>query len=157
MDLHEAVTSGPNFTALHAGDWADMGRYEFPHPLLPRPVKGKLFLKEPLGLTGMELSLNKLPPGKGVPFLHKHRQNEELYLFVKGRGQFQVDGAVIDVREGTCVRVSPGGARTWRNNSTEDLYYVVIQAREGSLSQWTLQDGVPLPDKVEWPAEVAAQ
>ena len=114
---------------------------------------GKVFLKELLGLTGMEISFGVLPAHKSVPFLHKHRENEEVYLFLKGRGQMLIDGEVLDVEEGTAVRVSPDGARSWRNTSSEDLFYVVIQAKEGSLTAWTLSDGVDVPGKVEWPEE----
>lgn len=46
--------------------------------------------------------------------------------FIKGSGRFQVDGDVIDVREGTVIRVAPEGTRAWRNNSSEDLYYIVL-------------------------------
>ena len=41
-------------------------------------VPGKLFLNPILGLTGMEVSVNCLPAGAGVPFYHKHHSNEEL-------------------------------------------------------------------------------
>lgn len=93
----------------------------------------------------------KLPAGHAVPFTHWHRQNEELYLFAKGTGQFQVDGTVIPVREGTAIRVSSEGARAWRNNSTEDLYYVVVQAPAESLERRTIDDGELVSDTVHWP------
>ena len=36
-------------------------------------------LHEALGLTGAEVSINQLPAGAGVPFVHAHKQNEEIY------------------------------------------------------------------------------
>ena len=36
-------------------------------------------LKEALGLSGCELSINELPANASVPFVHSHKQNEELY------------------------------------------------------------------------------
>jgi len=141
---------GDNFTVAHIGKWADLDRYAFQHPKLPKPYPGKLFLKKELKLTGMEVSLNKLPPGTQMPFYHKHQENEELYLFIKGKGQFQIDGEVVDVHEGTAIRVAPEGVRTWRNNSSEDLYFVVVQAKAQSLSGQDISDGIGVEGRVEW-------
>jgi uncharacterized cupin superfamily protein len=140
---------GHNYSAFHAGEWKNLIQYAFNHPLIGK-VRGKLFLKEPLKLTGMEVSFGVLPPGRGTPFLHSHRQNEELYVFVHGKGQLLVDGEVLDAQEGTVVRIAPDGARAWRNNSTEDLHYIVIQAKAGSLDKGTITDGVELPGSPVW-------
>ena len=142
---------GDNFTAAHIGKWADLDKYAFKHPKLPRAYPGKLFLKKELKLTGMEVSLNKLPPGTQMPFYHKHQENEELYLFIKGTGQFQIDSQIVDVREGSVIRVGCNGVRIWRNNSSEDLYFVVIQAKAQSLSGEDISDGIGVEGPVEWP------
>lgn len=110
-------------------------------------LDGKLFLGKSLEFTGMEVSLNRFAPGQAVPFLHDHREHEEMYLFLKGQGQFRVDNEVFDVHPGTVVRVAPGGQRGWRNNGSEDLYCVVIQANRGSL---TGQDGIRLEGDLNW-------
>ena len=115
-------------------------------------VPGKLFLNPILGLTGMEVSVNCLPAGAAVPFYHKHHLHEELYLFLKGRGQFQVDEKTIEIREGTVLRVSPDGERTWRNNAEEDLFYNVIQAMAFSISTEGTEDGYSVQRQVDWPA-----
>ena len=62
-----------------------------------------------------------------------------------------MDGETLDVREGTVLRVSPEGARTWRNNSTEDLVYMCIQAKAGSVANSGIDDGMGVPDPVRWP------
>ena len=103
-------------------------------------VPGKLFLGKELGLTGCEVSLTRLPAGSGIPFVHAHRQNEEVYIVLRGEGTFYVDGREIPIREGSAIRVSPAGERSYRAGR-EDLYVMCIQAREGSLSQATLEDG----------------
>ena len=115
-------------------------------------VPGKLFLNPILGLTGMEVSVNCLPAGAAVPFYHKHHLHEELYLFLKGRGQFQVDEKTIEIREGTVLRVSPDGERTWRNNAEEDLFYIVIQATAFSIATEGTGDGYSVQRQVDWPA-----
>ncbi len=92
-----------------------------------------------------------MTPGAGMPFYHKHTLNEEAYIFLKGKGQMQVDGEIIDVSEGSIVRIAPNGERTWRNNSNEPLIFIVIQMQENSLTQHTLDDGVVIEKEVSWP------
>ena len=152
MNSAEPLTQqGRNFSAAQTGPAHELSRYSFKHPRLSRPARGKVFLKDLLGLTGMEVSLNRLPAGKGMPFLHVHRQNEELYVFTGGRGQFQVDGEIIPIEPGTVIRVSPGGERAWKNNSTEDLYFLCIQARAGSMTDSTIEDGLAIEKPLTWP------
>ena len=149
MSANLELKHGQNFSAAQAGPWQTMGQHAFSHPVMGK-VPGKLFLKEPLQLTGLEVSLGVIPPGRGTPFLHAHRQNEELYLFVRGRGQMLVDGEIVEVSEGTAVRVAPAGARAWRNIGTEDLHYIVIQARANTLEQGTTTDGYPIDGTPAW-------
>lgn len=35
-------------------------------------------LHDKLSLTGAEVSINNLPAGTGVPFVHSHKNNEEI-------------------------------------------------------------------------------
>ena len=151
MNTKLQVECGDNYSAAHAGTWADMKQHIFEHARLGA-VPGKLFLRQPLALTGMEVSLGSIPPGKGMPFLHRHRENEELYIFVSGEGQMVVDGKVFPVREGTVVRVAPAGARSWRNTADKDLCYIVVQAKAGSHADQggTVTDGEPAPGKPNW-------
>ena len=37
-------------------------------------------LHDKIGLTGAEISVNLLPAGACVPFVHAHKQNEEIYI-----------------------------------------------------------------------------
>lgn len=39
-----------------------------------------------LGLSGCEIGVNRMPKGVGVPFQHKHQQNEEVYIVLEGQG-----------------------------------------------------------------------
>ncbi|HEY9715304.1 MAG TPA: cupin domain-containing protein [Chroococcales cyanobacterium] len=143
--------SGTNFTCSQFGKFSQLTDFWIQHPRMQRKAQGKVFLKDYLNLTGMQVSLNKLPAGRAVPFAHRHRENEELYIFIGGKGQMQIDGEIIEITEGTCIRVSPNGSRTWRNNSSEDLYYVVVQAKDHSLSIDTFDDGLPDENPVVWP------
>lgn len=146
---------GANFSSVELGDLADLGRYTFQPPGMDFVAVGKAFLNEPLGLTSAEISVNRMPPGGAIPFLHAHRENEEIYLFLSGRGRFQVDGREFPVREGSVVRVAPAGERCWRNDGDADLVFVVIQARAGSFPAGPagIGDGVGVQKPVKWSGE----
>jgi mannose-6-phosphate isomerase-like protein (cupin superfamily) len=145
------ANNGKNYAVEHLGALKDLGQYSFTHPMLPNAVPGKKFVKDSLVLSGMEISFNMAPPRAGIPFYHKHHSNEELYLFLSGRGEMQVDGETIAVSEGSAVRVSPNGKRAWRNTGEGPMAFVVIQARAGTLAQGDISDGEVVPGDVVWP------
>lgn len=142
--------SGEHFAVVDLGVFSDLEQFTFEAPEAHIKLDGKLFLKDLLNLSGAEISINKLSPGRSLPFYHKHRLNEEIYLFISGNGEFQVDDSVFPVREGTVVRVDRDGERCWRNLSAEDLYYIVIQVRAASYTESTIQDGVGVNKSVTW-------
>lgn len=99
---------------------------------------GKIFLHDLLGLTGCEISVNVMPANVKLPFNHKHKQNEEVYIFLKGEGTMTLDGEIVVVREGSCVKVLPNSIRTMAAKT--DLQYICVQAKSGSLEQFGLGD-----------------
>jgi mannose-6-phosphate isomerase-like protein (cupin superfamily) len=141
---------GANFTGFHAGPMAGWAEFRLEPPDVPLPARGKLFLQRLLGSAGLEISLNVVSPGKGIPFLHRHRQNDEAYVVVGGRGQFLVDGESIDVAEGSVLCLRPEAARAWRNNSEAPLYFLCIQYRADSEIQGGTQDGQRVEGKPIW-------
>jgi uncharacterized cupin superfamily protein len=151
MESAQKLSSSAGFSVMEYGGLEDWSAFQLPHPRFG-VVPGKHFLRSELGLTGIEISLNSIAPGKGVPFLHGHRQNEELYLFLSGEGQMLLDGEVVKVKAGTAVRVAPPVLRSWRNTGAEQLTCVVIQAREGTLQQATATDGFISEAAPSWPA-----
>jgi mannose-6-phosphate isomerase-like protein (cupin superfamily) len=151
QDVQRPVRAGANFSAIDLGPLAELDAYKLEVPAMKREVRGKLFIRELLSMTGMEVSMNKLPAGASIPFYHQHKENEEAYIFVGGSGQMQVDGDTFDVQEGSIVRVGTAGSRVLRNTSTEPLYYICVQARENSLNQATIEDGIKSDASVNWP------
>jgi mannose-6-phosphate isomerase-like protein (cupin superfamily) len=145
-----AARTGINFTAYESGACKNWPAHKVELPGLGE-IPGKLFLKEMVGFTGCEISINSMAPGAGMPIYHQHQQNEEVYIFIQGKGQVQVDGEVIDVQEGSIVRIAPNGERIWRNNSNEPLLYIIIQVRENSLIQYGLGDATVPEKSVSWP------
>lgn len=145
----ENPRAGSHFASVECGRPDQWGEFIHNHPRLG-DVPGKLFLGACLNLGAMEVSLGQLPPGAGVPFLHAHKQNEELYLVLSGRGEMQVDGERIALMPGSALRISPPAFRSWRNTGTEPMSYLVIQAKAGSLEQATGSDGILADHAVVW-------
>ncbi len=101
---------------------------------------GKVFLHDTLDLTGSEISINAVPAGFKIPFNHKHIQNEEVYIVLKGEGIITADEVKIPVKEGTVVKILPAASRTLENTGEGILEFICIQAKEGSLEQFGLKD-----------------
>ncbi|HJV35874.1 cupin domain-containing protein [Geomonas sp.] len=137
------TSTGKNHSVEHIGPLDSLLERDF------MGFHGKYFLGRELGLTGCEVSLNRLPAGKGMPFVHSHKKNEELYIVLRGSGTFFVDGEEFPIQEGSVIRVAPAGERAWKAGD-EDLYFICIQAEAGSLSQATLEDGTRLETKTSW-------
>jgi hypothetical protein len=78
--LNERTVRATNFTCFHAGPMEGWAQFRQEPPDVPVPIQGKLFLRNLLGSAGLEMSLNVVPPGEGIPFLHRHRQNDEVYV-----------------------------------------------------------------------------
>lgn len=113
-------------------------------------IEGKRFIKEELGLTSAEISFNTMKPKTAIPFIHKHKENEEIYIAIKGRGQLLLNDKYVDMEEGTVVRVGKETERAIRNN-TEDLFtFIVVQAKQNSLEGSTTSDGYGIEKKPKW-------
>lgn len=140
------TTKKTNYSVEHIGPFETLLQRDF------MGFHGKYFIGKELGLTGMEVSLNRLPAGKGIPFVHSHKKNEELYIVLRGNGIFFVDGEEFPVQEGSLIRVATPGERAFKAGS-EDMYFICIQAEAGSLSQATLEDGVRLATATSWIAK----
>lgn len=103
-------------------------------------IAGKQFVKDATGATSCEISFGTLPSGAAVPFFHSHKDNEENYIILSGKGKFQVDGEVFDICEGSVIRVSTNCDRNLKCTSAEAMTYICIQAKEGSLGGYTMTD-----------------
>lgn len=130
------IAKGENFMAVDMGTWAEISRY------VTGPFEGKVFLKDVLGATGSEISFGSLPANTPLPFFHTHKQNEEIYVVLRGEGQMQLDGQVFDLKEGSVVRVSPKAVRSLKSGPG-GLVFMCMQTKAGSLEQWTGDDGAP--------------
>jgi mannose-6-phosphate isomerase-like protein (cupin superfamily) len=151
QEVNRPVRTGANFSAIDLGPLAELDGFKLEVPKMNREVRGKLFIRDLLSMTGMQISMTKLPGGAAVPFYHQHKENEEAYIFVGGSGEMQVDGETFEVKEGSIVRIGTAGSRVLRNTGKEPLYYICVQAKENSLNIDTFEDGVPSDKAVTWP------
>lgn len=149
MKTIEKIESGANFSAINVGKLNGIGDYEL--PLSPEmTIHGKVFGGQALGATGGEFSLQSFEPGAETGFIHTHKTHEELYFFLSGKGEFQVDGRVFPVGEGSVVRVAPDGRRSVRNNGSEPLVMLCVQYRGDTFTAEDATDGVILGEPVVW-------
>jgi hypothetical protein len=60
-----------------------------------------------LGLEQSGLSHQRYAPNFRQPFGHSHKQQEELYVVVGGRGRLKLDDEIVDVKQWDAVRIPP--------------------------------------------------
>ena len=97
-------------------------------------------LHEKLSLTGAEISINNLPAGASVPFVHSHRKNEEIYAILSGKGKAVIDGETVELNAGDWLRISTGTKRQFFAAEDSGISYICIQVRENSLEEYTADD-----------------
>ena len=149
MKQIQTIEKGANFSAANFGQLADIKDYVL--QLGPEiRIPGKVFGGQAVGATGGEVSFQVFAPGQETGFLHTHKNHEELYFFLAGKGEFQVDGHVFPVQEGSVVRVAPDGRRSVRNNGTEPLVMLCVQYRGNTFSAEDAADGNILNEPVKW-------
>ena len=100
----------------------------------------KQFIKALTGATSCEISFASLATGASVPFFHSHKENEEHYIILSGKGKFQINNEVFTIAEGSVVRVGTNCDRNLKCTSSEPMRYICIQAKEGSLENYTMAD-----------------
>ena len=143
------IAEEKNFSAISVGQFNELGDYvlEFSPEI---KISGKVFGGIAAGATGGEFSFQVFQPGAGVGFLHTHKKHEELYFFLSGEGEFQVDGKIIPVGEGCVVRVAPEGRRAVRNNGTQPLVMLCVQYLGGTFTAADAADGNMVNEPVKW-------
>lgn len=149
MKQVKTVASATNFKAINVGKLNEVSDYVLelgPDVKIP----GKVFGGQTLGATGGEFSFQVFQPGTETGFFHTHKTHEELYFFLSGEGQFQVDGEIFPVSEGSVVRVAPAGVRSVRNNGNAPLIMLCVQYKGDTFTADDAADGVILNEPVKW-------
>ena len=151
MKQIEKIAQGANYAAINVGRISEIIEHEL--PMGPDMViKGKVFVGQAVGATGSEFSFQTLVPGQDSGFLHTHKTHEELYIILKGEGQYQVDGEIFPVSEGTIIRVAPDGKRALKNTGCENLTMLCIQYKANAFTEADspMTDGNILQEPLNW-------
>lgn len=149
MKTTNKIASGENFTAVDFGKLSELNNYVLelgPDVKIP----GKVFGGQAVGATGGEFSYQVFQPRQGTGFYHTHTSHEELYFFLSGKGQFQVDGQTFNVEEGSVVRIAPEGKRTVNNNGTTPLVMLCVQYRANTFAANDATDANILNEPVKF-------
>ena len=101
--------------------------------------ESRIELHEKLSLTGAEISLNELPAGANVPFVHSHKENEEIYGILSGNGKAIIDGEEIILSTGDWLKIAPAAKRQF---FASDISGITYAAEEGGSDR--RHDGDPL-------------
>lgn len=106
------------------------------------PNDARVELHDQIGLSGAEVSINNLPAGASVPFVHSHKQNEEIYVILSGKGKAIVDDEEIALTTGDWIRIAPEGKRQFFAAEDSAISFACIQVKAGSLEGYTKTDAI---------------
>ncbi|MGN0378365.1 MAG: cupin domain-containing protein [Butyrivibrio sp.] len=98
--------------------------------------------KGALSLTGAEVSINTFPAGANVPFVHSHKNNEEIYGIIAGKGKAIIDNETVELTSGDWLKITPSAKRQFFAADDSGITYVCIQVKENSLGGFTADDAV---------------
>lgn len=99
-------------------------------------------LHDTLSLSGAKISINRLPAGASVPFIHSHRKNEEIYGILSGFGKAVIDGEETELSSGDWLKIKPAAKRQFFAADHSELVYLCVQVKENSLNSFTATDAV---------------
>ena len=143
MKQIKTIATGKNYSAVSVGKVNEIIEHEL--PMGPNvTIQGKVFAGQAVGATGSELSFQTLVPGQDSGFLHTHKTHEELYIILKGEGQYQVDGEIFPVSEGTISAL--------KNTGSENLTMLCIQYKANAFTEADspMTDGNILQEELKW-------
>jgi len=80
-----------------------------------------------LGCTEMRPKVWYLSPGDAMSY-HRQTEQEEFYYVLEGPGRIKVDDELMDVPEGTAVRVPPETPRQVLNDTEGEHVWLIIGA-----------------------------
>ena len=87
------------------------------------------FARAALGSPELGVSRFTYEPGARMPWGHRHRHQEELYVVVAGSGRAKLDDEVIELETWDALRVAPAVVRSFEAGS-EGLDVICIGGRK---------------------------
>ena len=122
----------PDWTKTNFGDLADRSPSDV-------PMQWR-FARDALHARELGVSRFTYEPGGRMPWAHRHREQEEIYVVVSGSGRASLDGEVVEVGPWDVLRLAPAVVRSFEAGP-DGLDVICIGSRrpEGN-------DGEPFPD-----------
>ena len=94
----------------------------------------------PLGLEESGLSYLRMEPGFRLPFGHKHKNQEEVYVLVSGGARMKIEDEVRELKPWDAVRVHKDTMRTFEAGDAGAEFLVVGAPNTGPGDAEVLQD-----------------
>ena len=88
-------------------------------------------MTEDLGAEQVAFTYRRMPQhtgGKGA-YGHRHKSQEEIYFVASGKLQFKLGDEVLELEQGSAIRIAP---ETWRsvwNDEPEDAELIIVSLR----------------------------
>jgi mannose-6-phosphate isomerase-like protein (cupin superfamily) len=108
---------------------------DIPDVLGDYPGEMRMTTASDIGCEQVGFTWRRMPPltgGKGS-YGHRHKTQEEVYFVASGTLQFKLEDEVIDVSEGTVVRVAPEVARSVWNEGPGDAIVIIVSTKSEEL------------------------
>jgi len=118
-------------------DYAIKRLEEIPDVLGDYPGEMRMTAASDIGNEQVAFSWRRMPAktgGKGS-YGHRHRTQEEIYFVASGTLQFKLEDEVIDVGEGTVVRVAPAVCRSVWNEGPDDAVLIMCSVKTADLRE----------------------
>jgi mannose-6-phosphate isomerase-like protein (cupin superfamily) len=98
------------------------------------------FGRRPLESEIVAVSRETLAPDFRVPFGHRHRDQEEIYVVLRGSGRIKIEDEIVELREGDLVRLARG---VWRCTEAgpDGMEYLAVGAPVSDEDDSELQQG----------------
>ena len=94
----------------------------------------------PLAMENAGLSYIRIAPGFRIPFAHKHKQQEEVYVLVNGSARIKIEDEVRDLKQWDAVRVHRDTVRAFEAGDDGAEFIVVGAPNAGPGDADLIQD-----------------
>jgi uncharacterized cupin superfamily protein len=92
-----------------------------------------LLVRRALGLEAFGINMVDIEPGESIPEHDETaRDQEEVFLALKGDATLVIDGEDHDLAEGSFARLDPEATRTVKNKSDGAIRVLIASAPRGS-------------------------
>ena len=94
----------------------------------------------PLGMENAGLSYQRIEPGYRVPFGHKHKNQEEVYVLVSGSARIKLADEIREMRQWDAVRVHRDTLRGFEAGPAGAEFIVIGAPNTGPGDAEVIQD-----------------